>query len=71
MTMQIKKEISFDSTYIGKVELEDGIVLYVSTKGYADGQDGKRYVGVFREDERGDWTPIGWTPDANKPVVIR
>lgn len=69
--MEIIKEMSFDSTYIGRAELENGVILYVSTNGYADGLDGKHYVGVFHENERGDWIPVGWTPDADKPVVIR
>ena len=69
--MQIIKEKTYDITYIGKAELESGVTLYVSTNGYADGSGGKRYVGVFREDKRGDWIHIGWTPDAQKSVVIQ
>ena len=69
--MKIFKEKTLDNTYSGKVVLENGIALYVSTNGYADGSDGQRYVGVFREDECGDWVPIGWTPDASASVLIQ
>lgn len=69
--MNIIKERTFDSSYIGKAELETGITLYVSTNGYADGSDGKRYFGVFREDDKGDLIPVGWTPDAQRSVVIQ
>lgn len=69
--MIVIKEKSFDNTYIGKAELETGVILYVNANGYADGSDGKRYYGVFRENKRGDWMPVGWTPDAQKSVVIQ
>ena len=42
----------------------------MSMNGYADGSDGKRYVGVFRVNENDDWISIGWTADASENVVI-
>ena len=68
--MQIFKEESFDNSYIGKAVLENGVKIYVSMNGYADGSDGKRYVGVFRVNENDDWISIGWTADASENVVI-
>ena len=68
--MKILTEKDFDNSYVGKVILENGIHLYVNIKGFAEGSDGKRYVGVFREDTHDDLIPIGWTTDAEKTVII-
>lgn len=68
--MEILKETSFDAGYIGKVTLENGTFLYVNEQGFADGTDGKRYVGVFSEDEHAALIPIGWTSDASETVIV-
>lgn len=71
---QIKmfKEVGQEAVeIILKVRLENGVTLYVTDNGYAEGSDGNRYYCIAEDNlEEDTLTILGWSSDIRGELVF-